>query len=89
MTAFLDGRPIEVTRAVLAPSYVGYYMVELQIPAVVNRGVSDLRLVMNGVESNRVKLSLEPDVPAKCETATEVVCTGAEMGTGIEMGTAV
>jgi uncharacterized protein (TIGR03437 family) len=62
VTAFLDGRPIEVTRAVLAPGYVGYYMVELQIPAIVNRGASELRIVMNGAESNRVKLSLEPGV---------------------------
>ena len=61
VTAFLDGRPIEVTRAVLAPGYVGYYMVEVQIPAIVNRGVSELRIVMNGAESNRVKISLEPN----------------------------
>jgi uncharacterized protein (TIGR03437 family) len=65
VTAFLDGRPIDVTRAVLAPGYVGYYIVELQIPAIVNRGASDLRFVMNGVESNRVKLSLEPGLPAQ------------------------
>jgi len=65
VTSFLDGRPIEVTRAVLAPGYVGYYMVELQIPAIVNRGASELRIVMNGVESNRVKLSLEPGLPAQ------------------------
>jgi uncharacterized protein (TIGR03437 family) len=65
VTAFLDGRPIEVTRAVLAPGYVGYYMVELQIPAIVNRGASELRIVMNGAESNRVKLSLEPGLPAQ------------------------
>jgi len=65
VTAFLDGRPIEVTRAVLAPGYVGYYMVELQIPAIVNRGASELRIVMNGVESNSVKLSLEPGLPAQ------------------------
>ena len=65
VTAFLDGRPIDVTRAVLAPGYVGYYVVELQIPAIVNRGASELRLVMNGVESNRVKLSLEPDLPVQ------------------------
>ncbi len=63
VTAFLDGRPVEVTRAVLAPGYVGYYMVELQIPAIVNRGASELRLVMNGAESNRVKLYLEPNLP--------------------------
>jgi len=65
VTAFLDGRPIEVTRAVLAPGYIGYYVVELQIPAIVNRGASELRMVMNGVESNRVKLYLEPNLPVQ------------------------
>lgn len=63
VTAFLDGRPIDVERAVLAPDYVGYYLVELQIPAIVNRGASELRIVMNGAESNRVKLYLEPNLP--------------------------
>jgi uncharacterized protein (TIGR03437 family) len=63
VTAFLDGRPIDVERAVLAPGYVGYYLVELQIPAIVNRGASELRIVMNGAESNRVKLYLEPNLP--------------------------
>jgi uncharacterized protein (TIGR03437 family) len=63
--AFLDGRPIEVTRAVLAPSYVGYYLVELRIPAIVNRGANELRIVMNAEESNRVKLYLEPDSPVQ------------------------
>ncbi len=62
---FLDGRPIEVTRAVLAPNYVGYYLVEFRIPAIVNRGANELRIVMNGEESNRVKLYLEPDSPAQ------------------------
>lgn len=65
VTAFLDGRPIEVTQAVLAPGYVGYYLVELQIPAVVNRGANELRIVMNGEESNRVKLYLEPNLPSQ------------------------
>jgi uncharacterized protein (TIGR03437 family) len=63
VTAFLDGRQIEVKRASLAPGYVGYYLVELQVPSVVNRGASEFRLVMNGEESNRVKLYLEPDEP--------------------------
>ena len=65
VTAFLDGRQIEVTRAVLAPNYIGYYLVEFQIPSIVNRGASEFRLVMNGEESNRVKLYLEPDLPAQ------------------------
>ena len=63
VTAFLDGRQVEVTRAVLAPGYVGYYLVELQIPSIVNRGASEFRIVMNGEESNRVKLYLEPNLP--------------------------
>jgi uncharacterized protein (TIGR03437 family) len=61
VAAFLDGTPVQVTRATLAPGYVGYYLVELQIPAIVNKGVSELRIVMNGEESNRVKLYLDAD----------------------------
>jgi uncharacterized protein (TIGR03437 family) len=63
VTAFLDGRQVEVKRASLAPGYVGYYLVELQVPSIVNRGASEFRLVMNGEESNRVKLYLEPNQP--------------------------
>ena len=65
VTAFLDGTPVQVTRAVLAPGYVGYYLVELQIPAIVNRGTSELRIVMNGEESNRVRLYLDADRAAQ------------------------
>jgi uncharacterized protein (TIGR03437 family) len=61
VTAFIDGSSVEVTRATLAPGYVGYYLVELRIPAIVNRGTSELRIVVNGEESNRVKLYLEAD----------------------------
>jgi uncharacterized protein (TIGR03437 family) len=65
VTAFIDGTPVEVTRATLAPGYVGYYLVELQIPAIVNRGTSELRIVVNGEESNRVRLYLEADRAAQ------------------------
>lgn len=60
VTAFLDGTPIRVARATLAPTLIGNYLVELEIPAFVNRGASELRLVVNGEESNRVRLYLEP-----------------------------
>ena len=59
VTAFLDGAPLEVTRATLAPGYVGYYVVELKIPATVTAGVRELRLVMNGEQSNAVKMYLD------------------------------
>jgi uncharacterized protein (TIGR03437 family) len=62
VTAFLDGSPVPVTRATLAPGYVGYYIVELRIPPIVNQGTGELRIVMNGEESDRVKLYLESDL---------------------------
>lgn len=65
VTAFLDGRPVRVIRATLAPGFIGNYLVELEIPAFVNRGVSELRIVANGEESNRVKLYLEPNPPGQ------------------------
>jgi uncharacterized protein (TIGR03437 family) len=64
VTAFLDGTPIPVVRATLAPGYVGYYLIELGIPAIVNRGSAELRVVADGVESNRVRLYLE-STPAR------------------------
>jgi uncharacterized protein (TIGR03437 family) len=62
VTAFLDGTPIRVTSATLAPTLIGSYLVELQIPAIVNSGATELRLVVNGEESNRVKLWLDSGV---------------------------
>jgi uncharacterized protein (TIGR03437 family) len=62
VTAFLDGTPIRVTRATLAPTLIGSYLVELRIPAIVNRGAAELRIVVNGEESNRVKLWLDSGI---------------------------
>ncbi len=62
VTAFLDGAPVRVTRATLAPTFVGNYLVELELPSLVNRGASELRIVVDGEESNRVKLYMEPGV---------------------------
>jgi uncharacterized protein (TIGR03437 family) len=62
VTAFLDGTPLRVTRATLAPTLIGSYVVELQIPQIVNRGATELRLVVNGEESNRVKLWLDSGI---------------------------
>ncbi len=62
VTAYLDGTPIRVSRATLAPTLVGNYLVELEIPRLVNRGVSELRIVVNSEESNRVRLYLDPGV---------------------------
>jgi uncharacterized protein (TIGR03437 family) len=58
--AFVDRVPVPVTRAVLAPGYVGLYLVELQLPAIVNAGPAELYIGAGAQESNRVSIVLEP-----------------------------
>jgi uncharacterized protein (TIGR03437 family) len=58
--AFLDGSPVEVSRATLAPGYIGFYLVEVQLPAVMNAGVSELHISAAGQESNHVQIVIEP-----------------------------
>lgn len=57
--AYLDRVPVQVTRATLAPGYVGLYLVELQLPALVNAGPAELYISADGQESNRVRVYLE------------------------------
>jgi uncharacterized protein (TIGR03437 family) len=58
--AYLDRAPVVVTRAILAPGYIGFYLVEIQLPAIVNAGPAELYVTADGLESNRVQLVLEP-----------------------------
>ena len=58
--AYLDRVPVEVTRAVLAPGYIGLYLVEVQLPALVNSGPAELYIESEGKESNRVRLWIQP-----------------------------
>jgi uncharacterized protein (TIGR03437 family) len=58
--AYLDRAPVEVTRAVLAPGYIGIYLVEIQLPPIVNAGPAELYLESEGHASNRVRVWLEP-----------------------------
>lgn len=57
--AFLDRVAVPVTRATLAPGYIGFYVIEVQLPAVVNAGQAELYITAGGQESNRVQLTLE------------------------------
>jgi uncharacterized protein (TIGR03437 family) len=57
---YLDGAPLPVTRATLAPSYIGFYLIEVQLPPITNLGTSELYLSAGGQESNRVPMVLEP-----------------------------
>lgn len=58
--AYLDRAPVEVTRAVLAPGYIGLYLVEVQLPAIVNFGPAELYVESDGHDSNRVRVWIEP-----------------------------
>ncbi len=60
VTATLDGSPIEVTRATLAPGYIGFYLVEVQLPKIVNTGPAALEIAVDGHPSNTVRLYIEP-----------------------------
>jgi uncharacterized protein (TIGR03437 family) len=57
--AYLDRQPVEVTRAVLAP-YIGYYLIEIEVPKIVNYGPAELYLEVGGQASNRVRVYIEP-----------------------------
>ena len=57
--AYLDGSPVEVTQASLAPGYVGFYLIEVQIPRITNSGPAELYLEAEGQQSNRVRLYVE------------------------------
>jgi uncharacterized protein (TIGR03437 family) len=60
MAAYVDHSPAEVISATLAPGYVGLYLVEIRLPAIVNAGPAELYLTADGQESNRVGILLEP-----------------------------
>jgi uncharacterized protein (TIGR03437 family) len=60
VTAWLDRVPVDVTRAVLAPGYVGTYLVEIEIPTIVNYGPAELYIEAAGQSSNRVRVYIEP-----------------------------
>lgn len=57
---YLDRAPVDVTRATLAPGYIGFYLIEVQLPALVNSGPAELYVDADGRSSNRVPLHIEP-----------------------------
>jgi len=59
ITALLDRQPVEVTKAVLAP-YIGYYLIEIEVPKIVNYGPAELYLQIGSQISNRVRVYIEP-----------------------------
>jgi uncharacterized protein (TIGR03437 family) len=60
VAAYLGGNPVEVTRAVLAPGYAGLYLVEIELPSLVNAGPAELEIEAGGHTSNPVRVYIEP-----------------------------
>jgi uncharacterized protein (TIGR03437 family) len=60
VTVYLDRAPVEVTRAELAPGYVGFYLVEITVPKISNYGPAELYVDVDGNASNRVRVYIEP-----------------------------
>ena len=58
--AYLDGVPLQVTKAALAGGFVGFYEVEVQLPSINNAGTSELKISADGQESNKVQIVIEP-----------------------------
>lgn len=54
----VDRVPVEVTRATLAPGFVGFYLIEVVLPEVVNNGPAELYLEAAGESSGRVTIQL-------------------------------
>lgn len=56
LRATLDGVPLKVARATLAPGYIGYYLVEVELPELLDSGASELVVEAAGIPSNRVRV---------------------------------
>ncbi len=58
--ARLSGLSVPVQRATLAPGYIGYYLVELELPQFLNAGPAELEIQAGGNVSNRVRVYVDP-----------------------------
>jgi uncharacterized protein (TIGR03437 family) len=58
--AMLDRVLVDVTGATLAPGYTGLYLVEIELPKIVNYGPAELHLEVEGKPSNSVRVYIEP-----------------------------
>lgn len=57
---WLGGVPLELRRATLAPGYVGFYLVEAELPALLDEGIHELSVEAGGVRSNPVRIYAVP-----------------------------
>jgi uncharacterized protein (TIGR03437 family) len=60
VTVYLDRERVEVLRAVLYPDFTGVYLVEIELPVILQYGMAELYIQVAGQESNRVRVYIEP-----------------------------
>jgi uncharacterized protein (TIGR03437 family) len=58
--AYLNGIPLKVVSASLAGGYIGTYMVQAEVPTMLNFGVGELTLEVGGRLSNAVRIFTQP-----------------------------
>jgi uncharacterized protein (TIGR03437 family) len=56
---WLGAVPLEVKSATLAPGYIGYYLIEAQLPSLLDAGAADLWIDAAGNMSNHVRVYVE------------------------------
>lgn len=56
--AFVNGLRVPVLNATLAPGYAGIYLVEMELPAVMDEGLAELRIFAGGNPSNPVAIHI-------------------------------
>jgi uncharacterized protein (TIGR03437 family) len=55
----IDGVPLEDVEARLAPGYVGFYLIEARLPAMLDAGPAELRVAAGGNASGPVRVYIE------------------------------
>lgn len=58
--AWLGNLELRVLQATLAPGYTGYYVVRVELPALVDEGIHELTVEAGGVRSNPVRIYAVP-----------------------------
>jgi uncharacterized protein (TIGR03437 family) len=58
--AYLNGIPLRVVSSGLAGGYIGTYIVQAEIPAMLNFGVGELTLGVESRLSNTVRIFTQP-----------------------------
>ncbi len=60
VAASLNGAPVQVASAVLAPGLAGFYLVEIELPSLINYGPAELSIEAGGHTSNSVRVYIGP-----------------------------